>query len=143
MQIELSLKTLGGVDLMSLPALQDWLAAIIRRHVAAAMTFPAAVDVSFTSNDVPQLAAEHPWPRAVATATLARAHLPRSAAAACMPRMSVAPAAALRRTHGADAQGATYPLVIDPRKPETLERWQLAFPLFDRSQVRAPSLVVS
>jgi hypothetical protein len=61
---------LGGVDLMTMPALQEWLTAIIAQQIARAMTYPNAVDLSFTSNDVRQHAQEAQWPQGVATATV-------------------------------------------------------------------------
>lgn len=120
---------------MSMPALQEWLTAVMSAQIARAMTYPNSIDLSFIGNSVERHAREQKWPQGLATATLHQVHLPRWQTQACMPSLVVKPAAALSRSHGCDTHAMTYPLVMDPQRPDTLEPWQATFPVFDRSQV--------
>lgn len=136
LQIDLSLKMLGGVDIMSAPALQEWFTAIICSHISRAMTFPASVDLSFTDSPVAQQAREHNWPRGLATLQLQTVYMLRGQTQACMPSMVLQPAAWVDPAFSCDVHAMTYPLVMDPRRPESMEPWQASFPVFDAAQVR-------
>ena len=126
---------LGGVDIMSAPALQEWLTAIICSHIARAMTFPSSIDLSFTDSPVAEQAREHKWPRGRATLQLQTVHMPRGQTQACMPSMVLKPAVWVDPAFACDVHAMTYPLVMDPRRPESMEPWQASFPVFDAAQV--------
>ena len=70
MQIDVALKMLGGVDIMTMPALQEWLTAVISGQIARAMTYPNLINLSFRSNDVRMHANAAQWPQGLATATI-------------------------------------------------------------------------
>jgi hypothetical protein len=135
MQIDMSLKLLGGVDIMSMPALREWAAALISEHVSRAMTFPASIDLSFTGDQLAESAAEHKWPAGVATLDLQTVHMPKWQTQACMPSVVLKPAIWVDSAFACDIHAMTYPLVMDPRRPETMEPWQASFPIFDSAQV--------
>lgn len=137
-QIDLSLKMLGGVDIMSAPALQEWFTALICGHITRAMTFPASINLCFTDGPVAEQAAEHSWPRGLATLELQTVYMPGGQVQACMPSMVLKPAAWVDPAFSCDVHAMTYPLVMDPRRPESMEPWTASFPVFDAAQVRPP-----
>lgn len=136
-QIDLSLKMLGGVDIMSAPALQEWFTALICGHIARAMTYPASIDLCFTDGPVAEQAQQHNWPRGMATLELQTVYMPRGQVQACMPSMVLRPASWVDAAFACDVHAMTYPLVMDPRRPESMEPWQASFPVFDAAQVRS------
>lgn len=125
---------LGGVDVMSMPALQDWFSQQIKQHVARAMTFPQAVHVPFVNGSAADHAAQHTWPSGIAVASVLRVHLPRWHSAASMPSLLLRPATWADPRTACDVHAMTYPLVVDPQNPSTMERWQAAFPVTDAKQ---------
>jgi hypothetical protein len=136
-QIDLSLKMLGGVDIMSMPALQEWLTVLISEHTARAMTFPSSINLSFNSADITDQSRECKWPRGIVSVDVKEVHMPRSQTHACMPSMVLLPAVWVDQSYVRDVHAMTYPLVMDPQNPATMEHWQAAFPVFDAAQVRA------
>lgn len=120
---------------MSMPALQEWATALISEHVSRVMTFPASIDISFTGDHVKQYAEEQKWPSGIATLELKTVHMPKWQTQACMPSVVLKPATWVDSAFACDVHAMTYPLVMDPQRPHTMELWQASFPVFDPAQV--------
>jgi hypothetical protein len=136
MQIDISLKMQGGVDIMSMPALQEWATQLISFQISEAMTYPKSINVSFTQSDVQRLAPRQQWPQGIATSSLSQLHLPKWQIQACFPSVMLAPPVWMGQQFVHDSHIMSYPLVMDPQRPETLENWQAVFPVFHQKQVR-------
>lgn len=75
-QIDLSVKMLGGVDLMSPPALSKWLNNLITNQIAVAMTHPRKIDISFICPEPAVHAVCHSWPKGILHARALSSILP-------------------------------------------------------------------
>jgi hypothetical protein len=133
----MTLKMLGGVDIMSMPALQEWATALISEHVNRAMTFPANIEISFIGDPVSKFAEEHKWPSGITNLELKTVHMPKWQTQACMPSVVLKPATWVDSAFACDVHAMTYPLVMDPQRPDTMEFWQASFPVFDPNQARS------
>lgn len=118
-----------------MPALQEWATGLIAEHVNRAMTFPSTIDISFIGDQVKEFARENNWPTGIATLELKTVHMPLWQTQACMPSVVLKPATWVDLSLVCDVHAMTYPLVMDPQRPHTMEVWQASLPVFDPGQV--------
>jgi hypothetical protein len=129
---------------MSMPALQEWATQLISGQISRAMTYPNSIDISFTPSALDKLAPrQQQWPQGIATASVAQVHLPKWQSAACFPSVTVSPPICLGPQFSHDRHVMSYPLVMDPHRPETLENWQAVFPVFHEKQARSQNHTLS
>jgi hypothetical protein len=127
---------LGGVDLMSAPALSKWLNNLITQQICIAMTYPRKIDISFICPEPAVHAVCHSWPKGIVHTQIRRLHAPATSHSLQLySSLVVQPAVWLDRTYERDAHAIAGPYVPDPSVPEAWQ-WSGMVPVFDGGQVR-------